>query len=124
MPMSSHRSKGLPDDLERRGRGGRFQAKDLRSSLGPVLNFSIAGLAVVNPSSHEKLIGEETTIHLWIEKGEKFEFRAQIRSSKKIGFRKHRVGLAFVGLTPEQRMMLTEFGSRAGSHEFGWGLTG
>lgn len=112
------------DDSERRKAAGRFRAQNLRSRLGPVMDLSITGMAVLCTSSYERIIGEQSTIWICMHRGEKFPFQVQVRWSRKLGFRRHKVGLSFVDLTPQQRMLLTDFGSRAGSHEFGWGKTG
>lgn len=109
---------------ERRNTGGRFRASGLRSTFGPVLDLSISGVAVLSTRSRERLLNSKCEFWLAGEGQERFAFTAEVRSSTKIGFRRHRVGLCFVQLTPTQRMMLTEFGSRAGSHEYGWGKTG
>jgi hypothetical protein len=124
MPRFSRSAQTLPAGQDRRVVAGRFQTPDLRSSVGPVLDLSITGVAVLASSPYDRVIGQRSTIWMSMHKSERFNFQVEVRSSRKLGFRKHRVGLAFIDLTPEQRMMLTEFGSRAGGHEFGWGKVG
>lgn len=120
-PKSIRKASSDPD---RRSVAGRFRAQHLRSRMGPVMDLSITGMSVLSTCSCDRIVGEQSNIWICMDKGEKHEFRVQVRWSRKLGFRRHRVGLSFVDLTPQQRMMLTEFGSRAGSHEFGWGKTG
>ena len=122
--MQPFSRKSAIDESERRKAAGRFRAQNLRSRLGPVMDLSITGMSVLCTSSYERIIGEKSTIWICMHRGEKFDFRVQVRWSRKLGFRRHKVGLSFVDLTPQQRMLLTDFGSRAGSHEFGWGKTG
>jgi len=122
--MQPFSRKSAIDESERRKAAGRFRAQNLRSRMGPVIDLSISGMAVLCTRWCERIVGEQSTIWVCMHRGEKFEFRVQIRWSHKLGFRRHKVGLSFVDLTPQQRMLLTDFGSRAGSHEFGWGKTG
>ena len=103
---------------------GRLHGAGLRCSIGKVLDLSIAGLAIETNRSFAKGLNRPCDIWLGMDKREHYPFRVEIRSSTRLGFFRHRVGLVFVDLSPEQRMILTEFGSRAGSHEYGWSKAG
>jgi len=113
-----------PNDPDCRRASGRLQGNGVQCSLGRVIDLSITGLAVESSRSYAKGLNRQCDIRLAMDKREQYTFRVEIRSSTRMGIWKHRIGLVFVDLTPQQRMILTEFGSRAGSHEYGWSKAG
>ena len=89
------------DDQECRRRSGRRRQEGLNSSFGPVLDLSPGGMRVLSPRRmrgrrNVKIVSCEGTVVVDV----------RICWSRRVGFRRHFVGMQFQDLTEEQQRQL------------------
>lgn len=92
-----------PQAPKQRRSVGRRRLELLYSNLGPVLDLSCDGVRVL---STRRLRGRQI-IKLHVEQGV-VEFRAEVRWSRRLGFRRHEVGMLFENLADHQRRLLAQ----------------
>ena len=99
---------------------GRVRFEDLRCDLGRIVDMSAEGVGVIARSSMADRIGTMIGFKVSAPLCEKFVLGGEVRYSKRVGFRKHHIGIAFVNLPPQTRARLNELAAGAGSREYGW----
>ncbi|MHC4430025.1 MAG: histidine kinase dimerization/phospho-acceptor domain-containing protein [Planctomycetota bacterium] len=97
LPLDRYRQ---PSD-DRRAHG-RLPQELLQSSLGPVLDLSLGGMRV---RSARPLKGELDVVLMDLE--EPVTLRAVTMWTRRLGFRKHEIGLSFLKMPPEVAKQLT-----------------
>ena len=80
---------------ERRG-SGRLNQETVACNLGSVINLSAGGLKLL---SHRRLNGI-LSLELW-DTRRGLKLRGKVVWCKRIGFRKHEVGVQFLDITPD-----------------------
>ena len=97
LPLDRYRQ---PSD-DRRAHG-RLPQELLQSSLGPVLDLSLGGMRV---RSARPLKGELEVVLMDLE--EPVTLRAVTMWTRRLGFRKHEIGLSFLKMPPQVAKQLT-----------------
>ncbi|MFU8828693.1 MAG: PilZ domain-containing protein [Phycisphaerales bacterium] len=86
---------------------GRMRCNNVESSLGPVLDFSATGMRVL--SKREVPQDPETTMLVTVTSAfDPVTIPVKVRWSRKIGFRRHEVGIEFVEVDEQLRTVLRE----------------
>ncbi len=117
MAMPQQQSSQMPR------RTGRVRFEDLRCDLGRIVDMSASGIGIVSRTSMSDRVGTMVGFRVWAPWCQKFVVGGEVRYSKRLGFMKHHVGMAFVNLPPETMRRLNELPAGAGSLEYGWGST-
>lgn len=95
---------GKPDGRSR----GRMRCNNVETTLGPVLDFSATGMRVLSKRRvRHETEGEPIQIGL-ISAFEMVRLKVVVRWSRKLGWRRHEVGLEFVDVFDEVRTVLSE----------------
>lgn len=93
-----------PDSRSR----GRMRCNNVRTSFGPVLDFSATGVRVLSKREIKHLEeGEPLELQL-LSDFDPVMVKVMVRWSRKLGFRRFEAGLEFVELTDEVRTVLGE----------------
>ncbi len=87
---------------------GRMRCNNVETTLGPVLDFSATGIRILSKREvkHE-VEGEPIEIGL-LSAFEMVRVKVMVRWSRKLGWRRHEVGLEFVEVSDEVRTVLSE----------------
>ena len=99
---------------------GRVRFDGLKCDLGRIVDMSSSGMGVISRSAMTEHVGTTIGFKISARWCEPFVLAGQVRWSRKVGFMKHHIGLAFVNLTPDQRRRLNELAAGIGSREYGW----
>lgn len=99
---------------------GRVRFEGLKCDLGQIVDMSAKGMGVISRSSFADQVGSTIGFRISARWCEPFILGGEVRWSRRLGFMKHHVGIAFVNLTPEQRQRLNELAAGIGSREYGW----
>ncbi len=88
-----------------RRRAGRLRTEDLRSTLGQVYDLSSTGIGVVRRGRRIGGVGDGVMIRLHYGDHD-LVVSCRIMRIERLGFRRHRYGLQFVDVTPEQQVTI------------------
>jgi signal transduction histidine kinase len=88
--------KELNPSWDGRRAHGRFMQESVRSTLGEVIDFSLGGVRL----RCKNVPAEQVDLEISDDE-ETLTMRAEVAWSKRLGIRKHEVGLRFVNLSPE-----------------------
>jgi hypothetical protein len=97
-------------------RHGRVRCQHIECSLGRVLNLSASGLNAACRGRPVYELGEPIVVTIHGLEGP-FEVPARVVWIRKIGFRRHEVGVTFLAVSDHARQSLTALGRAAASNE-------
>jgi hypothetical protein len=100
-PLAYSAAASASPDTERRSRG-RVRQQGVVCDLGVVLDLSAGGMRVLSTRGHDG----QMNIRIWTIK-DSVTVRADVVWSKRVGFRRHLVGLKFVAMSESDAAALS-----------------
>jgi hypothetical protein len=99
--------EGLESDgRNRRGAGRLMVSRDVRCNLGDVIDLSITGMRVLASKATCGVVGLSV-----IAPGFSVRLKGDVVWSKRLGFRKHMLGVQFLDVDPYASALLTRIAS-------------
>ena len=99
---------------------GRVKFDGLRCDLGRVIDMSAKGIGLISRHSLHDRVGEMIGFRVSAKWCKPFVLGGEIRWSRRVGFMKHHIGIAFVNLSDKQHRRLNDLARGIGSREYGW----
>lgn len=106
-PILRHEPACSDDSAKSRRGCGRVRIEDMPCNMGTVVDLSASGIRVITNKASARKMGRTLTVKLQGPK-QRIELEAEVVWVKRIGLRKHIVGLRFVEASGEQRTLIAQ----------------